>query len=94
MQLRFPGDELTKGEMIQGSDGKHRYFKLIRQEMYRSIREKIQQVDRRLFMYLCMETQWMWDNVFGFVPSSAKNLDQMFETRRQEIERIDALSLR
>ncbi|MBL8022528.1 MAG: hypothetical protein JNM27_22815 [Leptospirales bacterium] len=88
MQSRFPEDWLTRGEMIQGPDGKYRYFKTIREEMYRSIREKIQSVDKRLFLYLCMETRRMWEDVFHFVPESAKNLDIGFEERRVYLDSL------
>lgn len=82
IQARFPGDELTGAEMVQASDGKYRYFKTIREEMYRTIRKKIESVDPRLFMYLCMETKRMWERVFDYVPESAKNLDALFEKKR------------
>jgi len=88
VQARFPEDDLTKAEMIQGPDGKYRYFKTIREQMYVSIRKKIETVDPRLFLYLCMETQRMWEKVFQFVPESGKNLDALFEKRRQFIESI------
>lgn len=82
MQARFPEDPLTKGEMVQGPDGKYRYFKTIRQEMYASVRRKLAEIDPKLFLYLCMETRHMWSRVFDFVPDSAKNLDAAFEERR------------
>ena len=82
MQARFQDDGLTREEMVQGPDGKYRYFKTIRQEMYASVRDKIQSVNPRLFLYLCMETRRMWEKVFDFVPDSAKNLDGLFEQRR------------
>ncbi len=86
IQSRFPDDKLTRSEMIQGSDGKYRYFKTIREEMYTFIRRKIESVDPRLFLYLCMETRRMWESVFDFVPGSSKNLDALFEKRRMEME--------
>ena len=86
MQARFPDDPLTRGEMVQGPDGKYRYFKTIRQEMYSSIRRKIAETDPKLFLYLCMETRHMWDRVFDFVPDSAKNLDAAFEERRRYMD--------
>lgn len=88
MQSRFASDSLTKQEMVQGSDGKYRYFKTIREPMYASIRKKIKQIDPKLFLYLCMETQRMWEGVFGFVPSSSKNLDSMFDQRRRYIDSL------
>lgn len=90
MQSRFAADALTREEMVQGSDGKYRYFKTIREPMYASIRKKIQDRDPRLFLYLCMETQRMWEGVFGFVPGSAKNLDALFDERRRYMD--DALA--
>lgn len=82
MQKRWEEDRLTKEEMIQGPDGKYRYFKTIRERMYASVREKIQSRDEKLFHYLCMETRRMWENVYGFDPGSAKNLDSLFDRRR------------
>ncbi len=86
MQSRFAEDNLTKEEMIQGPDGKYRYFKTIRQKMYGSVREKIMSRDPRLFHYLCMETRSSWQNVYGFVPDSARNLDALFDERRHFVD--------
>ncbi len=87
IQARFPEDRLTReGEMIAGPDGKHRYFKTIREDMFRSIKAKIESVDPKLFLYLCMETQRMWRKVYGTVPESGKNLDAQFEARRRFID--------
>lgn len=85
IQARFPDDELTRAEMIQGPDKKYRYFKTIREEMFRSIKVKIDAINPELFLYLCMETQRLWQGVYGYVPDSAKNLDALFEKRRQFI---------
>lgn len=84
IQARFPEDILTReAEMVQGNDGKHRYYKTIRRQMFLSIKKKIEAVDPKLFLYLCMETQPIWQDIFGFVPDSARNLDALFEKRRQ-----------
>ncbi len=86
IQARFPEDALCrKGEMLQGKDGKYRYFKTLRQEMFVSIKKKIESVDPRLFLYLCMESQAMWQRVFDFVPHSPKKLDLLFQNRLQKI---------
>ncbi|MFN3604865.1 MAG: radical SAM protein [Leptonema sp. (in: bacteria)] len=82
MQKRFFSDTLTKEEMVVGNDGKFRYYKQIRYEMYSKIKEHIQKRDPKLFFYLCMETQYMWEKIFYFVPESSKNLDLLFEKRR------------
>ena len=84
IQARFPEDELCRsGEMLQGSDGKYRYLKTRRQEMFSSIRKKIESVDPRLFLYLCMESRRVWEEVFHFAPDSGKKLDALFEKRRK-----------
>jgi len=88
MQSRFAADALTKEEMVQGSDGKYRYFKTIRESMYASVRKKIKQTNPKLFVYLCMETRRMWEGVFGFVPDSAKNLDSLFDQRRHYMDSL------
>lgn len=88
MQKRFPFDNLTKAEMVVGSDGKYRYYKQIRYEMYSKIKEYIQKKDPKLFFYLCMETQYMWDKVFQFIPESSKNLDSLFDQRRIYIDSL------
>lgn len=86
MQRRFPDDRLTREEMVQGSDGKLRYFKTIRESMYASIRKKFHEHDPRLFLYLCMETRRMWQGIFGFAPDSAKRLDALFDERRRSLD--------
>ncbi|MCB1174824.1 MAG: hypothetical protein KDK39_14735 [Leptospiraceae bacterium] len=83
IQSRFIDDQLTRAEMVQGADGKLRYFKTIRAEMYRAIKSWIEAVDPGLFTYLCMETRHMWQGVYGYAPENARNLDAGFERRRQ-----------
>lgn len=80
---RFPGDLLLRAEMVKGGDGKERYIKPLRQKMYSKMREWFQAVDKKLFTYLCMETRVMWEQVYDFDPGSRKNLDTLFEERRQ-----------
>lgn len=86
IQMRFSDDNLTRAEMIQGSDGKLRYMKTIREEMYRSMKEKINSVHPDLFSYMCMETKPMWNKLEGEAPDSAGNLDRRFDERRQRME--------
>lgn len=83
IQARYPHDFITRAEMFQGPDGKHRYFKQIRREIYDSLVGKIKSADRDLFVYLCMETRQMWNGVFGGAPESAGKLDALFEERRR-----------
>ena len=75
-------------KMLQNDDGKFRYIKTIRREMFLAIKEKILSVDPKLFLYLCMETKSMWNYVFDYVPSSSKNLNASFEKRRLYMESL------
>ncbi len=72
--------------MVRGTDGKYRYFKSIRRELFSFLREEIKRVDEKLFLYLCMDTQLMWQQVFDYVPHSSSNLDMQFEKRRIQIQ--------
>jgi spore photoproduct lyase len=91
MQKRFPNDHLTKKEMVQGSDKKFRYFKTIRQEMYEKIKNYLDKKDPKLFSYLCMETRYMWEKIYHFVPESSKNLDEYFDNRRKYVQTISKI---
>ncbi len=81
LQLRFPGDRLTAAEMIQGADGKYRYFKTIRERIYTTILSAIRERDPGLFVYFCMETRSMWERVFGQYPQSPSILEGGFRGR-------------
>ncbi|MFH1623804.1 MAG: DNA photolyase, partial [Pseudomonadota bacterium] len=48
-----------------GIDGKMRYFKPIRIEMYSTILELIRDYGPKLDVYLCMESREVWRKVFG-----------------------------
>jgi spore photoproduct lyase len=81
---RFPNTQIFLGELFPGRDGKFRYFKEIRVEMYRKMVEWLGEVDPDLFVYLCMESQEVWEKVFGWAPSSSHHLNHLFEKRVKE----------
>jgi spore photoproduct lyase len=60
-------------ELVPGVDGKIRYFKPLRIEMYRHMRACLQRYLDPDRVYLCMESQDVWQQVFGQAP--ACNLD-------------------
>ena len=78
---RFPTTKIFWGELFPGRDGKFRYFKEIRLEMYRKTVEWLMEVDSNLFVYLCMEGKEVWERVFGWAPRSSFHLNQLFEKR-------------
>jgi spore photoproduct lyase len=81
---RFPKTEVFLGELFPGRDGKFRYLKEIRVDMYRKMAEWLREVDPGLFVYLCMESKEVWERVFGWTPSNSFHLNQLFEDRVRE----------
>jgi len=70
IRQRFPASRIAEEEFITALDGKKRYFKTQRAEMFARMREWMESLAPDIFLYLCMESPWMWQQVFGYVPSS------------------------
>ena len=87
VEERFPTTKIFLGELFPGKDGKFRYFKEIRLEMYRKMVEWLREVDPSLFVYLCMESKEIWERVFGWAPSNSFHLNQLFEKRLKGFSR-------
>jgi len=55
---------LFDGELIKGYDGKYRYFKPIRLEMFSYIKSQIEKtISNNLPLYLCMEDEEVWEAI-------------------------------
>jgi spore photoproduct lyase len=65
---RFPLSRIAAQEMVLAPDGKLRYFKSLRVEMYATMREWLTQASPEASLYLCMESPRVWQEVFGFAP--------------------------
>jgi spore photoproduct lyase len=65
---RFPQTRIAAQEMVTAPDGKLRYFKDLRVEMYARMREWLSQAAPEVLLYLCMESPRVWREVFGFTP--------------------------
>jgi spore photoproduct lyase len=66
MVERFGRGELTLGEFVPSPDGKIRYFRHIREEMYRKIIGMMQKVlgpEIASRIELAMEPEYIWDNI-------------------------------
>ena len=81
VQSRLPGTRLFHEEFIYGLDGKMRYFKPIRIEMYTRIVEEIRKYDPECFVYLCMESRDVWQKSLGIAPSSDEELTEWLDFR-------------
>jgi spore photoproduct lyase len=84
---RFPNSRLFSGELIPGEDGKLRYLKPIRVEMYRRMVSWLRGWGEDLFIYLCMEREDVWHEVFGSSPGSSEGLNKRFEARVKQFVR-------
>jgi spore photoproduct lyase len=62
---RFPSSLLPLGELIPAGDGKLRYFKPIRTEIYHHMRSWIAELGAEVPVYACMERPEVWSRVFG-----------------------------
>jgi len=79
MKRFFPGSKLAYGEFIKAADGKMRYIKPIRYELYRRVVSLIRKYGGdEVFVYLCMEMPDAWESVMDFVPESSEHLDYLF----------------
>ena len=65
---RFPLSRIAAFEMVRAPDGKLRYFKDLRIEMYTRMREWLEASLPGACLYLCMESPRVWQAVFGWQP--------------------------
>ena len=77
---RFPNSGFFHEEFIEGLDGKARYFRSLRVEMYNHLYQQlIYHADPKTCIYLCMENNQIWREVFGFVPDGKGGLPRMLD---------------
>ena len=60
---RCPNTKLLLGEFVPCVDGKHRYFRSIRTEIYKEISRMIRERSNSVKVSLCMETKEVWSEV-------------------------------
>jgi len=85
IETRFPQTDYTYDEFITGLDGKMRYPKTVRIDIYRKMHSWLKSHNDNLFIYLCMESAEVWKKAFGYTPrifgSLANGLDaQVFSS--------------
>ncbi len=86
VRARFPKSRIMTAELFPGADGKMRYFKPLRIAMYRHMMACLQRYLDPERIYLCMESQDVWQQVYGQAPRC--NLDV---ERRIQGEALGAL---
>jgi len=85
IQERFPGSRIIYGEFITGLDGKMRYFKPLRIELYQKMVSLIKEIAPDVFIYFCMEDDEVWQKTLGFLPSVHGGLKKMLDERAAKI---------
>jgi spore photoproduct lyase len=80
-ESRFPRTRIFLGELFPGKDSKFRYLREIRVEMYKKMVRWLTEADPSLFIYLCMESREVWEEVFGWSPENSGHLNALFEER-------------
>ena len=79
IRRNFPASRLPLGELVPGLDGKLRYFRPLREEMYRLVHGAIRHRDRDASVYLCMESREVWENSLGRSPRSTAGLTRLLD---------------
>src|SRR5438105_15518210 len=80
---RFPKSRLMYAELVPGADGKMRYFKPLRTEMYAKMFSWIQRYTADTRLYLCMESEEIWQKVFGHAPVCSADAEQHIQGAEQ-----------
>jgi spore photoproduct lyase len=92
IQKRFPNSKIIYGEFITGLDGKMRYFKPMRIELYQRIINSIRRHAPEVFIYFCMEDDQVWQETMGYTPDERGGLDKMLDEqaiRHCGVERLN-----
>ncbi len=77
---RFHQSRFFFEEFITGLDNKSRYFRPQRVEMYSHIYSQLKErAAEQTCIYLCMESDEIWQEVFDFIPSDHGGLPEMLD---------------
>ena len=77
---RFPSTRIYFNEFIQGLDGKNRYFRPERANMYKVIYSLLKErTVEKTCVYFCMESDEIWQEVMGFAPHEKGGLPKMLD---------------
>lgn len=79
IRRRFPESRLPLEELVPGLDGKLRYFRPLRVQIYRKVYDEIRRRDPRVAVYLCMESPEVWKESLGWSPPSTSALARFLD---------------
>ncbi|MDD5772380.1 MAG: hypothetical protein PHX78_02825 [bacterium] len=75
IKKKTPSTKIIYGELLPGLDNKMRYFKPIRIKMFKKISDEIKKYGREIPVYLCMESQEVWEKALGWRPENNREID-------------------
>jgi len=78
---RHPRSHILDGEFVMGRDGKMRYFKPIRIELYSEINKILRDWSKDPSIYLCMESDEIWEKSMGWTPKNSAGLELYLDRR-------------
>lgn len=84
---RFPHTKIFTDDFIAAPDGKMRYFKTIRLEMYRHVWTLLKDWSEDFPRYLCMEPPWVWEAVRGEGAPAASEMETVLVNRLEALRR-------
>ena len=76
---RFADSTIPYGEFVTGLDGKMRYLKPLRIELYKQVVDRIKALAPDVMAYYCMEDDQVWSKTLGFVPEEKGGLPAMLD---------------
>jgi len=79
IRKRFPDSKIPFGEFVTGLDGKIRYFKPLRIDIYKKMVAWIKEIAPDVLVYFCMEDDEVWEKAAGFVPKDRGGLAAMLD---------------
>ena len=81
IRRRRPESILPYGEFVPGHHGKLRYFRPLREEMYRKMLAWIRKEAPAVFVYLCMESRLVWERCFNDATCDKERLSDNLDAR-------------
>lgn len=77
---RFPQSRIYYQEFIEGLDGKSRYFRPHRVELYQHVYKLLKsRAHNKTCIYFCMESDEIWQEVMGYTPGERGGLPHMLD---------------
>lgn len=73
-----PNSSIFSREFIKGLDGKWRYPKPLRVEIYNWVARPLKDWSESIFVYFCMELPDVWQKVLGWSPRDNDEFDKKF----------------